>query len=172
MENIWENKKLIEILSENGVVVMPTDTIYGIVGKALEKSTVERIYNIKKRNPDKPCIILIGDINELKKFGIKLKEKQKDVLKELWPGPVSVILDNFAFRLPSPKPLCDLLLKTGPLIAPSANTEGLSPSKNIAEAKTYFGNSVDLYIDGGELKNKASKLIKLNNEGSIIVLRE
>ncbi len=171
-ENIWENKKLVETLSKNGIVVMPTDTIYGIVGRALEKSPVERIYKIKKRNPEKPCIILIGDINELKKFGIKLKEKQKDALKKLWPGPVSVILNHFAFRLPSPKPLRNLLLKTGPLIAPSANPEGLSPSKNIEEAKKYFGDSVDFYVDGGEIEAKASKLIKLNNDGSIIVLRD
>ena len=46
-ENIWKNENLIKILSENGVVVMPTDTIYGIVGKALKKDTVEKIYNIK-----------------------------------------------------------------------------------------------------------------------------
>ena len=61
-ENIWNDKNLIKTLSENGVVVMPTDTIYGIVGKALEKSTVERIYKIKGRSPEKPCIVLIGDI--------------------------------------------------------------------------------------------------------------
>ncbi len=76
------------------------------------------------------------------------------------------------FRLPSPKPLRNLLLKTGPLIAPSANPEGLSPSKNIEEAKKYFGDSVDFYVDGGEIEAKASKLIKLNNDGSIIVLRD
>lgn len=171
-ENIWNDKNLIKVLKENGVVIMPTDTIYGIVGKALEKDTVERIYSIKKRNPDKPCIILIGDIKELKKFGIILSKEKREILENYWPGPVSVVLDHFAFRLPSPKPLRNLLLKTGPLIAPSANPEALSPSKNIDEAETYFGNAIDLYIDSGELKNRASKLIKLNNDGSIIVLRE
>lgn len=179
-ENIWGDKNLIKILSENGVVVMPTDTIYGMVGKALEKNTVERIYSIKKRNPEKPCIILIGDIKELKKFGIILSKERKKILEEYWsaspslggPGPVSVVLDDFAFRLPFPKPLRNLLLKTEPLIAPSANPEALPPAKNIEEAKKYFGDSVDLYIDGGEIEAKASKLIKLNNDGSIIVLRE
>jgi L-threonylcarbamoyladenylate synthase len=170
--NIWDNKNLIKTLQGNGVVVMPTDTIYGIVGKAPEKNVVGRIYDIKRRNPEKPCIILIANTDELKKFGIKLTQNQKDILKELWPGPISVILDHFAFRLPSPKPLRNLLLKTGPLIAPSANPEARLPSKNIEEAKEYFGNSVDLYIDGGEFTSKASKLIKLNDDGSIIVLRE
>lgn len=185
-DNIWNEKNLIKVLSKNGVVVMPTDTIYGIVGKALEKSTVERIYNIKKRTPDKPCIILISDIKDLEKFSIILSEKQKEKLKEYWTGPVSVILEcekdsleylhrstkTLSFRLPSLSSLQNLLAKTGPLIAPSANPEALPPSKNIEEAKKYFGDLVDLYVDGGELIGKPSKLIKLNNDGSISVLRE
>ncbi|MFA4975797.1 MAG: Sua5/YciO/YrdC/YwlC family protein [Candidatus Paceibacterota bacterium] len=226
-ENIWNDENLIKVLSRNGIVVMPTDTIYGIVGKALKKHTVERIYNIKKRNPEKPCIILIGNINELKKFSIVLLEEQKKILEKYWftPSglfralsrevegfrPTSIILDcpndefeylhrgtkTLAFRLPAPQTLRDLLLKVGPLIAPSANTEARLPSKNIKEAKKYFGdsvdpvrsrspqgdrstrfltraafNGVDLYVDGGELKSKASKLIKLNSDGSVIVLRE
>ena len=198
-ENIWNDKNLIKTLSENGVVVMPTDTIYGIVGKALEKNTVERIYKIKERSPKKPCIILIRDINELEKFSIVLSEKEKKDLEISWrscnvfsianagrPGPVSIILDcpddkfeylhhgtkTLAFRLPAPKKLRDLLLEVGSLIAPSANLEARLPAKNIKEAKKYFGDSVDLYIDGGTILNKHSKLIKLNNDGSVIVLRE
>lgn len=193
-ENIWNDKNLIKILKEGGVVIMPTDTIYGMVGKALEKNTVERIYSIKKRNPDKPCIILIGDIKELEKFGIILSKERREILENYWftlsevegLHSVSIILDcledkskylhrgtkTLAFRMPSPKPLRNLLLKTGPLIAPSANPEARLPSKNIEEARRYFGDSVDLYIDGGELETKASKLIRLNNDGSIIVLRE
>jgi len=193
-EDIWNNGNLIKVLKNNGVVVMPTDTIYGIVGKALEKNIVERIYNIKKRVPEKPCIILIGNINELKKFFIVLSEKQKKELEKYWftlsevegSRPVSIILDCFddsfeylhrgtktlAFRLPASQALRDLLLEVGPLIAPSANPEARFHSKNIKDAKKYFGNKIDLYIDNGELKSKASKLIKLNNDGSIIVLRE
>lgn len=64
------------------------------------------------------------------------------------------------------------IILVGSLIAPSANPEARLPAKNIEEAKKYFGDLVDLYIDGGELKNKPSKLIRLNNNGSIIVLRE
>ena len=194
-ENIWNDKNLIKTLSENGVVVMPTDTIYGIVGKALEKNTVERIYKIKERSPKKPCIILIRDINELEKFSIVLSAKQKKELEKYWsfdftqdfkPEAISIILncpdDKFkylhrgtktlAFRLPASPTLRDLLLEVGSLIAPSANLEARLPAKNIKEAKKYFGDSVDLYIDGGTILNKHSKLIKLNNDGSVIVLRE
>ena len=184
-QNIWSDENLINILKEGGVVVMPTDTIYGIVGKALDESTVLRIYDIKKRAPEKPCIILIGNIKELGKFSINLSEEQKNIIKN-FSTPTSIILDcpeekfsylhrgtkTLAFRLPILGELRDLLLKTGPLVAPSANPEGLSPAKNINEAKNYFGDSVDLYIDGGEIISKPSKIIKFNPDGPVIVLRE
>ena len=75
---IWNNDDLVKILKNGGIAIMPTDTIYGIVGQAQNLSTVERIYNLKKRNQKKPCIILIGDIKELQKFSIVLTEEQKN----------------------------------------------------------------------------------------------
>lgn len=185
-ENVWNNENLIKILKEGGVVVMPTDTLYGLVGKAENEAVVNRIYKIRKRNPKKPCIILIGDISELKKFSIILSKEQELVLNKNWPGPVSVVLDCFddslsylhrgaktlAFRLPASEELRNLLIKTGPLIAPSANTEELPPAKNISEAKKYFGDSVDLYVDGGSIISKASKIIKLYKDGTVDILRK
>ena len=63
ISKIWSDKNLIKTLKDGGVIVMPTDTIYGMVGRAEDISVVKRIYKIRKRNPDKPCIILISDIS-------------------------------------------------------------------------------------------------------------
>ncbi len=187
--NIWGNKNIVDVLAEGSVVVMPTDTIYGIVGSALNKNTVENIYDIRKRTPAKPCIVLIGDISDLDKFSIKITDKQKKVLEKYWDNdnsrPTSIVLDcrdekfeylhrgtqSLAFRLPKIKELRDLLVQTGPLIAPSANTEKFPASENIEDAKNYFGDKVDLYIDGGELVSKASTIIRLYEDGSEDVLR-
>lgn len=186
-ENIWCNQNLIKTLKKNGVVIMPTDTMYGIVGRAENISTVERIYKIRKRSPKKPCIVLIGDINELEKFGINISDIHNfNLCVQAKSDPVSVILycpnesfayihrgtRNIAFRLPSSKSLQDLLMTTGPLIAPSANIEGQPPAQNIREARSYFGDKVDLYIDGGDVSGKASKVIRLQSDGSISILRE
>ena len=206
-QDIWNNKKLIKVLRENGVVVMPTDTIYGIVCRAQAESAVNRIYAVRKRNRKKPCIILIGDIAELEKFSVVLSGEQKNKLKEYWLGspsplpspegrggnadgvdrtlPTSIVLDcpdekfsylhrgtkTLAFRLPASQGLRDLLLKVGSLIAPSANLENFPPNDNIHDAKKHFGDSVDLYVDGGVLTGKPSRLIKLRKDGSINVLR-
>jgi len=182
MEIFWKNEILIDVLRQGGVVIMPTDTIYGIVGLALNRETVERIYKIKKRAPEKPCIILIGDKKELEKFSINLSLEQEKVLEKYWLSadgaegsePTSIIFDcpddkfeylhrgtkTLAFRLPAQAELRELLRQTGPLIAPSANPEGLPPALDTAKAKEYFGlpaqagDLVDLYIDGGEKNSK------------------
>ena len=70
---------------------MPTDTVYGIVGQALKKETVERIYSVRKRTPDKPMIILISSVDDLKLFGVDADEKSKKFLFKFWPGKVSIV---------------------------------------------------------------------------------
>lgn len=165
-----------KILTSGGVVVIPTDTIYGILANAANQSSVERVYKIKGRNFTKPCIILVANTHELREFGVVESNIKKT--KNYWPGPVSVILpvqnsklehltylhrgrNSLAFRLPVKKDLHELLKQTGPLIAPSANPEGNAPAQSIDAAKAYFGKRVDFYIDEGEFENNPSQLISL-----------
>src|SRR3989344_4954201 len=85
--------KIIKILKRGGIGVLPTDTLYGLVGLALNKKTVELIYKVRKRNPKKPLIILISSLKDLELFGIRLSSPTKKILNKLWPGKVSIILD-------------------------------------------------------------------------------
>lgn len=168
---------------------MPTDTIYGLVGQALNEKTVERVYAVRKRTPSKPMIILIDSIECLGLFGACPDKKTETKLNEIWRGKVSVILpitdksclkkfnylhrgtNSLAFRLPANKDLRQLISQTCPLIAPSANLEGLLPATTTEEAKNYFGDQVDFYLDGGKIEGFPSKLIKLEN-GKIVELRK
>lgn len=164
---------------------MPTDTIYGLVGSALLPKTVERIYKLRRRNPKKPFIILIGKISDLKKFKITLSPKLYTLVADYWPGPVSIILpcpfknfsylhrgtETIAFRLPKQKWLIKFLNEVGPLVAPSANPAGDLPAINIRQAIKYFGDRVDFYVDSKEQKaGKPSILIKIQKNG-IVTLR-
>jgi L-threonylcarbamoyladenylate synthase len=181
----WDNSNLIDVLKRGKVAVMPTDTIYGIVAKATDQAAVERVYDVRARTPSKPCVILIGDLAQLEEFSIQLSPEQKSKLKKYWPGPVSIILDclddkfsylhrgtkGLAFRIPALPKLRNLLIRTGPLVAPSANIEGQPPAKNIAEAKNYFRAGVDLYVDGGEITGEPSRVIQLNRDGSMSIIR-
>ncbi len=163
---------------------MPTDTLYGIVARAESREVVERIYGLRKRNSDKPCIILVGDLEEIKKFGIVLTEAEQNEIQK-YNEPTSFVIDcleekfaylhrgthTLAFRMPVNAELKNLLLQTGPLVAPSANLEGLPPAHTIEEAKKYFGHGVDLYIDAGTINANASKVIKLHKDGTTTILR-
>lgn len=182
-----EIRKIITpILKLGGIGVLPTDTLYGVVGSAFDKKAVERIYTLRKRDLHKPMIVLISAFSELKMFDITLNTAQKKVLGNFWPGKVSVVLDckgkkfqhlhrgknTLAFRFPADEELIKLLKKTGPVVAPSANLAGEKPATNYAEARRYFGEEVDFYVDGGKLKSKSSTLVEIKDDGSLNVLRE
>jgi L-threonylcarbamoyladenylate synthase len=184
-------KIVAEYLIDEKIGVLPTDTIYGIVCSAFDIKSVEKLYFIRKREKDKPMIILISDIKDLELFGIKINDEMKNEIMKFWPGKISIIfeLDNknssnikafsylhrdknsLAFRLPKKLWLRNLLKIVGPMVAPSANISNKLPAKNIKEAKKYFGDSVDFYLDAGDLISEPSKLIKIEN-GKIIILRK
>ncbi len=163
----------VKFISKGGIGVIPTDTIYGIVCPALSQKAVEKVYRLRKRSPDKPVIVLIGSSHDLRKFGVVLNPVSRAILAKVWPGPVSVILPceskkfsylhrgrkAIAFRLPKKAALRRFLLKTGPLIAPSANFEGKTPARTIKEAQKYFGDKVDFYVDGGKIESNPSTLV-------------
>ena len=81
--------------------------------------------------------------------------------------------NSLAFRFPAKKSLIEILKKTGPLVAPSANPEGFKPAENITEAKKYFGgvDNSDFYLSGGTLKSEPSTLIEMAKNGEVGVLR-
>jgi len=183
--NLKYPNNLVEILNSGGVVVMPTDTVYGMLGKVNDSSVVNHMYEIRKRDPSKPFIILISDIKELNFFSIIPSKEQKNLLNKYWPGPVSIIFDcpnkslsylhrgtnTLALRVPGDVGLRNLLKETGPLVAPSANIEKFPESENINDAKNYFGDQVDLYVDGGDIIGKPSKLIRLYKDGRVDIIR-
>jgi len=189
-------KDAINVLNKGGVAVLPTDTIFGIVARAMDKKAVEKVYKVKGRAPKKPCIILITKISDLEKFGVNNSTILTNfrIIKSLWISKrraVSIIFplekkfykqfrylhrgtNSLAFRLVSKenkrhKNLHAIISKTGSLIAPSANPEGLAPAKNITEAKKYFKDKVDLYLSSKKQKTKPSKIVSLVSGEPVVV---
>ncbi len=178
-------KEVTAILQHGGVGVLATDTLYGIVGSALSKKAVARIYRLRKRDPKKPLIILIASVRDCARFGVKIDTQTKKILSAVWPGKVSVVLacphkkytylhrgmETLAFRVPASVRVRRILQKTGPLVAPSANSEGMSPATTISEAKKYFGEGVDFYINTGKRASAPSTLVAVEG-GRIVIKRQ
>ncbi len=179
------SSKVLTMLKKGAIGVFPTDTLYGVVGSALSKKAVERIFAVKGRSEGKPLIILISSLDDIKRFGINLLPDHVTYLESVWPGAFSIILPcphqkfaylhrgtkSLAFRMPKKKSLCDFLKVSGPLTAPSANPQGLKPAHTIAEAKKYFADSVDFYFAGGRKTGKPSRVVSLLS-GKPLILRK
>lgn len=153
------DETIVRLLLEGGIGVLRTDTLYGIVAKADNQQAVERVYTVKTRTPTKSPIVLIASVDQL--FD-SYSEEILDTLADIWPAKTSIILpsshapvwltrgnESVAYRLPDNEELRRLLRLTGPLIAPSANPEGQPPAMDIIEARDYFGDKVDFYVDHG-----------------------
>lgn len=178
-----DKDNIIEILTMGGVGVLPTDTLYGLVGSAFSSDAVERIYNMKQRDSRKPLIVLISSIEDIERFGVIMSVELESTLKSYWPGPYSIILptideefeylsrgtDSIAFRLPDEQELLDILSVTGPLVAPSANIEGKPPAKTVEEARRYFGDNADFYYDGGELDGHPSTIMRFDGDEPLVI---
>ncbi|MFA5166323.1 MAG: L-threonylcarbamoyladenylate synthase [Candidatus Paceibacterota bacterium] len=178
-------KELINDIRHGAVGIIPTDTVYGIVASAKHSEAVERIYELKGRDSNKPFVILISSLHDLSLFRVPLSQTAHNILSKIWPAEISVILPckqkrfyylhrgrkSLAFRMPHNHKLLELLKKTGPLASSSANLSGQPASKNIAQAKEYFARQVDFYVSGGELNNPPSTLVEIRGK-KIFVKRQ
>lgn len=163
---------------------MPADTIYGLSARALDEDAVNRVRAVKERSSHKPFIVLISDEHQIDELGLKRPEGFEKAAKH-WPGPLSIILDapntpeflhcgtySLAVRLPDEKQLLDLIRRTGPIISTSANPEGKEPAHSYKEARDYFGESLDFYVDAGETRDaKSSTLVRVSG-GQVEVIRQ
>ncbi len=175
---------VINCLKEGGIVVARTDTLYGVLARADDETAVERVFAVKGRSNHKSPIVLISSREQM---FVPLPKAQAHLADDMWPGPVTIAVpvdkssapswlhrgnDEFGHRLPAKDDLHDLIDRTGPLIAPSANPERSDPAMNISQAIDYFGDKVDIYVDGGEVIDpKPSKLLRIDEQGNIERLR-
>jgi L-threonylcarbamoyladenylate synthase len=175
-------KKLISkttnIIKNGGVVVVPTDTVYGLMCDAANKEAVGNIYKIKKRDPDKPIGIFIGDKRMARKY-VKIEKDQEYFLETadtyVFFSRKNVSLKKtLGIRLSKSELVLKLIDKLGlPLAQTSANISGQSSTNNIKEIINAFkGQKVkpDLILDAGNLpEKKASKVIDLTGKESKII---
>lgn len=174
--------QVVKLLCNGKVGILPTDTIYGIVCQAADETAAARLYDLKKRE-NKPGTVIAADIEQLVELGVP--RRYLKAVEQFWPNPISIIIpcsDNLqylhlgkkglAIRLPKETVLINLLQKTGPLLTTSANHPGEPPANTIEEAKQYFGDQVDFYVDGGDLSNRpASTIIRIIDD-EIEVIRQ
>lgn len=171
----------ISLLQNGAVGIMPTDTVYGLVTIASNPQSVERMYNLKQRE-QKPGTLIAASTDQLLALGVN--QSDIDKVSKWWPNPLSAVLTvtgssylhqgvgTLAMRVVANQQIRELLEQTGPLITSSANQPGEPPSTTIQEAINYFGDSVDFYVDGGEIKDVLPSTIIRPSANGIEILRQ
>lgn len=176
--------RVANVLLGGGIVVARTDTIYGVLARAADEVAVARVYALKERNEKKSPIVLIANYEHML---VPMPPAQRKLSEEVWPGKVTIAIpvdvatapawlhrgnSEFGHRMPDLPELRGLIEKTGPLIAPSANPEAHVPAMSIDEAYDYFGEAVDLYVDGGLVDDDTpSQLLRIDESGAVERLR-
>lgn len=144
------------VLERGGLVVFPTETVYGIGANLLHKGAMERLKNIKERPQDKWFTIHISDKIDVEKYAVAVSPRAYKLMGRFWPGPLTVVLrasHDKTVGLRMPKNDVALALLSGvdfPVVAPSANRAGRPAPRDAAGVLTDLDGLVDLVLDGGQ----------------------
>lgn len=182
-----ELEEVVQILKADGIVIFPTETVYGIGGNALSNDVVDRVYAAKKRPRDKAVNIMVSSIEQVEKYAEITCDLERKIIEKFMPGPITIILkkkanfgdyftadnDTIGVRIPNQKVINAILDKVDfPLIAPSANISGKESGIEASVIAEDFKDTVDVIIDGGRAElSKSSTIVKIVN-GEIVILRE
>lgn len=159
-------------LDAGGVVVIPTDTVYGIAARLDRPQAIERLFGLKGRPRSKPIALLVPDLETAQALG-KFTPPALDRAKE-WPGPLTLVVTGVnplpvlgdagttvGLRVPNHEWTRSLLRRCGPLAATSANPTGVATGVTITDVIGDLGDGPDLYIDGGPLDLAPSSVVSL-----------
>lgn len=177
-------EKASQIINQGGVVIFPTDTVYGIGCDPYNKASIEKIYKIKSRSITKSVPVLTYSIETAERIA-QFDQLTKKIVKKFWPGPLTIILkvtdekikkslnlkNKIAIRVPDHKCTLELLKKCNYLVGTSANISGNVPYTNPKECLKKL-QDYDVFVDGGMItSNGESTIIEIENE-EIKIIRE
>lgn len=173
-----------EIILKGGLVAMPTETVYGLAADAFNSQAVANIFKAKGRPMDNPLIIHISDISQMHELVREFPESARKLAKKFWPGPLTMILprsekipkevcaglDTVAVRFPSNEIARELISKSVPLAAPSANLSGKPSPTNARHVYEDMNGRIEAVIDGGECSvGVESTVISLAGETPVLL---
>ena len=178
-------KKVVKILKDGGVIAYPTDTIYGIGCDIFNKKGIEKIYQIKKREKNKPMSFICADLSDISQYAIVSNYAYR-IMRKCLPGPYTFVLEassktpkkimskrkTVGIRIPDHKICLAIVTELGhPLITTSANISTEEELNNPDDIEDKLGSSLGLIIDEGPLISEPSTIVDLTGD-SPAVLRE
>jgi L-threonylcarbamoyladenylate synthase len=181
-----------QAIARGELVVLPTDTVYGVAADAFDPRAVARLLEAKGRGRQSPPPVLVSGLTTLRALVAEVPEPVERLVEEFWPGGLTIVLPSqpslswdlgdthgtVAVRMPAHRIALELLEETGPLAVSSANLTGKAPAIAADDARSMLGDSVSVYLDAGpSATGIASTIVDatsfVGGEGPLIrILRE
>jgi L-threonylcarbamoyladenylate synthase len=174
----------VDAIEAGDLVVLPTDTVYGIAADAFKADAVQRLLDAKGRGRDMPPPVLISVIESLDALATDVPEAGRKLCEAFWPGPLTVICHaqsslmwdlgdtqgTVALRVPDHENTRELLSRTGPLAVSSANLSGQPAALDVYDAEAQLRDSVAVYLDGGTTTGgEPSTIVDLTGDTPYVV---
>jgi L-threonylcarbamoyladenylate synthase len=169
----------VEAVQRGDLVVLPTDTVYGIGADAFKSWSVNALLNAKGRGRDMPPPVLVGSRHTLDGLVYGLPPIARELVEAFWPGALTIVVEHapslqwdlgetngtVAVRMPLHPVALELLRETGPMAVSSANKSGQAAALTASEARDQLGYSVSVYLDAGECPQPlASTIVDVTGE--------
>ena len=179
-------KEIVETLNNNGLIIFPTDTVYGIACNAFSDKALIRLFNAKKRSFDKPINILTNSIEKINLVVDSINDIERELINKYLPGDLTIILNKkkgisniltankntIGVRIPNNEVALKILSSYQyPLAVTSANISGFDVGTKLDDLIDIFKDKVDIIIDGGILKSTPSTIVRIENN-NINILRQ
>ena len=181
-------EEAVGILRQGGVVAFPTETVYGLGVVASNPAAVERLRGLKSRPDGKPFSYHLSDADQLSQLVAHVPSRARVLVERYWPGPLTLVLNGkpglesadtaaqtveVGVRVPALDFARELIRAVGqPLFVPSANPAEEPPALNADEVERYFGDRLDLLLDGGTVTLKESSTVVRVDDDGFHILRE
>ncbi|NIZ92478.1 L-threonylcarbamoyladenylate synthase [Kineococcus rubinsiae] len=167
------------------VVVLPTDTVYGLGADAFSPAAVRRLLEAKGRGRDMPPPVLVPDVRTIDGLASAIPFAVRELVDAFWPGPLTIVCraqaslnwdlgdthGTVALRMPLHPVALELLTRTGPMAVSSANLTGRPAATTVEEAVEQLGESVKVFLDGGPSPRGLPSTIVDASDGGLRVLR-
>ena len=186
--NKKELEKVIEVLKNDGIIIFPTDTVYGIGCNCFSEKAIRKIFKDKSRPEQKPINVLTSNIEKIQRVAKNISEKEEEIIKKYMPGALTIILnkrenvpliltaelDTIGVRIPNNKIALEILNNFEyPLATTSVNISGNLPGIELQDFLEEFKDKVDIIIDGGKSKiGIASTIVRIDENSKINILRK
>lgn len=173
------------VLTQGGVVAVPTDTVYGLAADARSADAVRRVLDLKDRSPDSPLPLLVADIAQAEAIAGPLSGSARALAAKFWPGALTLVLPS-STELPAPvvrdgavglrvpdDPICCRVIQLfgGPVTGTSANVTGKPPAMTPDEVRKQFGKRIDYILEAGRAGGALPSTVVRVSDTDLSVLR-